>query len=90
MYENSNSFVYIRYAKFKQIKIGRTYVSDLLNLVSPWGAPMVGEDGKNLKICHSRLPEKLKMSLKNLSTMTNIFDKSHDVVLKFHEDQKQI
>ena len=51
---------------------------------------MVGEDGKNLKICHSRLPEKLKMSLKNLSTMTNIFDKSHDKVLKFHEDQKQI
>ena len=30
--------------------------------------------------------KQLKMSLKNLSTTTEIFYKSHDVVLKFHEN----
>ena len=50
---------------------------------------MVDADGGNLEICslnyrkmRLRAPAQLKMSLKNLSTTTGIFDKSHDVVLK--------
>ena len=34
-------------------------------------------------------PELLKMSLKNSSTTTDIFVKSHDVVLQLHENRKQ-
>ena len=57
---------------------------------------MVGVEGGNLEICQPRLlentyakTEQLKMSLKNLTTTTKIFDKSHDVVLKLHENRKQ-
>ena len=54
---------------------------------------MVGAKEKNLEICLSRLPEnafvKMQMSLKNSSTTTDILDKSHDVVLKLHENCKQ-
>ena len=56
---------------------------------------MVDEEGKNVEVCHSRLRENAfastrtaKMSPKNSSTTTDIFDKSHDV-LKLHESQKQ-
>ena len=44
-----------RHANIEQIKIRRNYVSDLVNLVSPWSTPMVGKKVNNLKICHSRL-----------------------------------
>ena len=53
---------------------------------------MVGTEGRNLEICHSRLPEyafastrTAIISLKNLSTTTESFYKSNDVVLKLHE-----
>ena len=39
------------------MKIGRTDVSDLVNLVSPQGASMMGGEEKILEICHSKLPE---------------------------------
>ena len=65
-----------RHAKIEQIKIGRTYVSDLRDLESPWGTPWGVCRGGKMDICHSRLPEnaftstrKLKMSLKNLEGM---------------------
>ena len=66
-----------RHANTEGIKIGRTYVSYLLNYVSAWGAPIVGAEGNNLEICHSRL-QQLKMTLKKSWTTTGIFDKSHD------------
>ena len=39
---------------------------------------------------HLRAPEQLKMSLKNLSITTEIFDKSHELVLKLRENWKEI
>ena len=48
---------YPRHANIEQIKFERTYVSDLVNLVSLWSAPMVGKEGNNLEICCSRLWE---------------------------------
>ena len=39
------------------MKIGRTYVSNLLNLVFARGVPVVGTEEKNLEACHTRLPE---------------------------------
>ena len=48
---------YFRHANIEHIKNGRTYVSELVNLVSPWSAPMVGKEGDTLTICHSRLRE---------------------------------
>ena len=57
-----------------------------------WGAPK----GKILKFVtldcqkiHLQTPEELKMFLKNLSTMANILNKSHDVMLKLHKKRKQ-
>ena len=50
------------HANIEQIKIGRTNVSDLVNLVTPWSAPMVGKEEGNLKICHSRLRENTSAS----------------------------
>ena len=41
---------FCRYANIEQIKFGRTYVSDLLYLISVYCALMV-------EICHSRLTE---------------------------------
>ena len=38
---------------------------------------------------HLQALEHVKMPLKNLSTTTDIFGKSHDVVLKLHKNQKQ-
>ena len=50
----------------------------------------------NLEICHSRLPENAFASirgdenvLKSSSTTAELFDTSHDVVLKLHENRKQ-
>ena len=57
---------------------------------------MVGAEVKNWKFItldcwkmHLRAPEQLKMSLKNLPSMTEIFNKSYDVVLKLRENRKQ-
>ena len=57
-----------------------------------WGAPKA----KILKFVtldcrkiHLQTPEELKMFLKNLSTMANILNKSHDVMLKLHKKRKQ-
>ena len=76
-------------------KIERTYVRDLLNLVSAQGKPMVGPEEIDFEISHSRLPENAfpstrtaKMFLKNSSTKTDVFCKSHDVVLKWHKNRK--
>ena len=44
------------------------YVSDLLDLVSPWST-FACVEGKKLDVCHSRLPEQLKMALENLEGM---------------------
>ena len=52
------------------MKIGRTDVSDLVNLVSPQGASMMGGEGKILEICHSKLPENAFVSTR---TAKNIF-----------------
>ena len=38
---------------------------------------------------HLGTPEQLKMSLKNLSTVADILDKSHDVMQKLHKNRKQ-
>lgn len=38
---------------------------------------------------HLQTPEELKMFLKNLSTMANILNKSHDMMLKLHKKRKQ-
>ena len=77
-----------RYANIEQIKIRRTYVCHLLNLVS-----MLGTEGKNLEICHSRLPENAFASTRKSksvpSKFANIFNKSHVVVLKLEENRKQ-
>ena len=58
----------------------------------PWWAP----SGKIWKFVtrdfwkmHLLTQEQLKMFLKKLSTMTDIFDKSHDVMLKLHKNRKQ-
>ena len=37
---------------------------------------------------HLQAPEQLKISLKNSSTKTDIFDKSNDVVLILHKNGK--
>ena len=54
---------------------------------------MVGAEGKNWKIVtldyQKQTSEELKMSLKDSSTITDILDISHDVVLKLHENRKQ-
>ena len=56
----------------------------------------MGAAGKNLEICHSRLPEMhfqtpewLKISLKNLPTTEDLFDKSHDAVPKLIQPHSQ-
>ena len=66
----------VSHANIEQIKIGRTCVSDLLNLLS---GKFVTRDCSKI---HLRAPEELKTYLKNLSTMRDVFDKSHYVVLK--------
>ena len=38
---------------------------------------------------HLQSPEQQEMSLKSSSTMKEIFDKSQDMELKLHENQKQ-
>ena len=48
---------FFRHTNIEQIKIGRTFVRDLLNLLSAWSATMVGAEGENLEICPSKLPE---------------------------------
>ena len=57
---------------------------------------MVGVEVKNWKFVtvdcwkmHLRAPEQLKMTLKNLPSMIEIFNKSYDVVLKLRENRKQ-
>ena len=58
---------------------------------------MVGNEGKkayrfvtvDCRKMHLRAPEHLKMSLKKLSLTADIFGKSHDVVLKLHQNWKQ-
>ena len=51
--------------------------------------------GENMEVCNSRYLKnahilvQLKMSVKKFSSMKEIFDKSHDVVLKLNENQKQ-
>ena len=57
---------------------------------------MVDSEGIKLKIftleslkMHLRAQKQLKMSFKNVSPMTDIFEKSHDVVLKLHENRNQ-
>ena len=57
---------------------------------------MVGKEGNNLEICLSRLPEnefwaseQLKMFLKYLTKTADIFDKSHNVAQKLHENWKR-
>ena len=77
-----------RHANIDQIKIGRTYVSILLNLVAPRGKiwKFVTPDCRKM---HFGALEQLKMTLKNSSKTTDIFDKSRDVVLKLHKNRKQ-
>ena len=51
---------------------------------------MMGAEGIKLSLeMHLRAQEQLKMSLKNVSAMKNIFERSHDVVLKLHENRNQ-
>ena len=45
-----------RHANIGQIQIGRTYASDLSDLVSPRGAPW-GVSREKVDICYFRLPE---------------------------------
>ena len=87
---------YFRHANIVHIKNRRAYVSDLVNLVSPWSVPWWARRGTIWKFVipgcgkiHLQAPEQLKMSLKNLSTATDIFDKSRDVVIKLQENWKQ-
>ena len=67
---------FFRRANTEQMKIGRTYVSDFLDLVSPWGAGCGVSRGKSwifvtldCQKMHLLVPEQLKMSLKNLGGM---------------------
>ena len=67
---------FFRRANFEQMKIGRTYVSDLLDLVSPLGARCDVSRGKSwifvtldCQKMHLLVPKQLKMSLKDLVGM---------------------
>ena len=67
---------FFKRANFAQMKIGRTYVSDLLDLVSPWGTHCGVSRRKSwifvtldCQKMHLLVPEQLKMSLKNLGDM---------------------
>ena len=67
---------FFKRANFAQMKIGRTYVSDLLDLVSPWGTRCGVSRGKSWTFVtldcqkmHLLVPQQLKMSLKNLGGM---------------------
>ena len=62
--ENHND----RHANIGQIKIGRTYVSDLLDLVSPRGA-LWGVSREKVDICYFRLPEN---AFANTKTAKNV------------------
>ena len=62
----------------------------------PFPSPLVGAEEKNLEfvtqVCqrmHLQAEKQLKISLKNLPTTTDIFDKSHDVVLKLTQPHSQ-
>ena len=56
------------------MEIGRTYVSDLLNLVSAWDAPMVSAESKNVEICYFRLPENAFTSTRTAKNIPYKFD----------------
>ena len=68
----------VTFLSIEQIKIRRTYVSDLLGLVSLWGPPWGVSRGRregwifvtlDCQKMHLLAPEQLKMSVKNLGGM---------------------
>ena len=65
----------IQTCNIEQMKIGRTYVSDLLNKVFPRRKIRIFVTLDCPKM-HLRAPEQLKLSLKNSTATSDIFDKS--------------
>ena len=62
--------VEFRHANIEQMKIRRTYVSDLVNIVSLSGTSMVGGGGGKLEICHSKLPENAFVSTRTAKNVS--------------------